>query len=202
MDDVRLMILDPAHFHAALVQKEMYSGVSPQVAVYAPLSFDLIDYLTRVARFNLRADNPTVWTLDVHAGADFLERMTTERPGNVAVLSGRNSAKIDRILRCLEAGFHVLADKPWILQSSDLPKVRQALDLAQEKGLVAHDIMTERFEVTSILQRELVNTPDVFGSILAGDGESPADFPRKRSSAHEVRCRGPESPPTLVLRHS
>src|SRR5690242_13632631 len=29
--DVRFMTLDPGHFHAALVQKEMYPGVSPQV---------------------------------------------------------------------------------------------------------------------------------------------------------------------------
>ena len=28
MPDVRLMTLDPGHFHAALVQKEMYPGVA------------------------------------------------------------------------------------------------------------------------------------------------------------------------------
>src|SRR5688572_32522194 len=39
-DDVRFMTLDPGHFHAALVQKEMYPGVSPQVDVYAPLGPD------------------------------------------------------------------------------------------------------------------------------------------------------------------
>ena len=29
MSDVRLITLDPAHFHAALVQKEMYPGLDP-----------------------------------------------------------------------------------------------------------------------------------------------------------------------------
>jgi hypothetical protein len=30
MADVRLMTLDPGHFHAALIQKEMYPGVAPR----------------------------------------------------------------------------------------------------------------------------------------------------------------------------
>jgi predicted dehydrogenase len=176
MDEVRLIILDPAHFHAALVQKEMYSGVSSEVAVYAPLGFELTEHLVRITRFNLRPETPTAWKLDIHTGPDFLERMIKERPGNVAVLSGRNSAKIDRIQRCIESGLHVLADKPWILHSRNLPKIREALELAEKKDLVAYDIMTERYEVTSILQRELVNTPEVFGAILAGDLENPAVF--------------------------
>ena len=45
---VRFMTLDPGHFHAALVQKEMYPGVSPQVDVYAPLGPDLLGHLARV----------------------------------------------------------------------------------------------------------------------------------------------------------
>src|SRR5262249_39021666 len=41
MTEVRLMTLDPGHFHAALVQKEMYAGVSRRAQVYAPLGPDL-----------------------------------------------------------------------------------------------------------------------------------------------------------------
>lgn len=174
MNEVRLMTLDPAHFHAALVQKEMVAGVSPEVAVYAPLGFDLTEHLVRVARFNHRPVDPTSWRLQIYAGPDFLERMLKERPGNVVVLSGRNRAKMDRIHRSIESGLHVLADKPWVLKSGDVAIISQALDLAESKGLVAYDIMTERFEVTSILQRELVSTPDVFGAILAGDRGDPS----------------------------
>ncbi len=36
--------------------------------------------------------------------------------------------------------------------------------------------MTERFEITSILQRELVNDPDVFGSIIPGSVDEPGVF--------------------------
>jgi len=51
MTDVRLMAVDPGHFHAALVQKEMYPGVSERVDVYAPLGPDLTEHLNRVAAF-------------------------------------------------------------------------------------------------------------------------------------------------------
>lgn len=177
METVHLITLDPAHFHAALVQKEMYAGVSPVVTVYAPLGMDLTEHLTRVARFNLRADRPTAWELEIHTGPDSLERMLREqRPGSVVVLSGRNSAKIERIERSVANGFHVLADKPWILRSADLPRIAAALEAADEKGVIAYDIMTERYEVTSMLHRELVNAPEVFGTIVPGNPNEPAIF--------------------------
>src|SRR5690348_10032960 len=34
--DIHLMTLDPGHFHAALIQKDMYPGVAPRVDIYAP----------------------------------------------------------------------------------------------------------------------------------------------------------------------
>jgi hypothetical protein len=43
MNEVKLITLDPGHFHAALIQKEMYAGVSSRVHVYAPLGPDLMD---------------------------------------------------------------------------------------------------------------------------------------------------------------
>jgi len=177
MEDIRLITLDPAHFHAALVQKEMYPGVSPLVTVYAPLGLDLTEHLARVARFNTRGEDPTTWRLDIHAGPGSLERMLREQPaGSVVVLSGRNSAKIERIEQSVANGFHVLADKPWILRSQDLPRVAAALDDADDKGLIAYDIMTERYEITSMLHRELVNAPAVFGTIVPGIPDEPAIY--------------------------
>ena len=114
---IRLITLDPGHFHAALIQKEMYPGVAPRVDVYAPLGFDLFEHLKRVAAFNTRADAPTAWQTEIHASPDFFERMLREHPGNVVILSGRNRGKIDRMLASVRAGLHVLGDKPWILAS-------------------------------------------------------------------------------------
>jgi predicted dehydrogenase len=176
MPDVRLMTLDPGHFHAALIQKEMYPGVDERVDVYAPQGPDLAAHIKRVEAFNARAERPTKWTLELHTGPDFFERMLKEHPGNVVVLSGRNRGKIDRIVASLKAGINVLADKPWILTSKDLPKVEAALARADEKQLVAYDIMTERFEITSILQRALVNDAATFGEMQKGSPDDPAVY--------------------------
>jgi predicted dehydrogenase len=171
---VRLMTLDPGHFHAALIQKESYPGVDPTVHVYAPLGPDLLLHLGRVAAFNARAERPTSWRLEVHAGPDSEQRMLREKPGNVVVLSGRNRGKIDRILAAVEAGLNVLADKPWLIEAADLPKLERALALARERRLVAYDVMTERSEITTILQRELAQDPEVAGAIGPGSESEPA----------------------------
>jgi hypothetical protein len=116
MPDVSLIVADPGHFHAALVQKEMYPNLSPEVHVYAPLGPDLADYLTRIARFNTRKEQPTHWKLEVHAGPDFLERMCRERLGTIAIFSGRNRGKVRRIQAAIDAGINALADKPVIIR--------------------------------------------------------------------------------------
>jgi len=112
MKEARLIVLDPGHFHATLVQKEMYPWLARQVSVYAPLGPDVLDYLQRITLFNTRKENPTAWEIEMHTGPDFLARMLRERPGNVVILTGRNRPKIDRIHGSVEAGLNVLADKP------------------------------------------------------------------------------------------
>ncbi|MBW3630297.1 MAG: oxidoreductase [Gemmatimonadetes bacterium] len=171
---VRFMTVDPGHFHASLVHKEMYPQVSPQIDIYAPLGWDLSEHLTRLSAYNLRAERPTGWLAEIHTGPDFFERMLRERPGNVVVLSGRNSRKIEYVERSVGAGLHVLADKPWIVRAEDLPRLEAALARAAASGVVAYDIMTERYEITNELQRELVNDPAVFGRIATDTPEDPA----------------------------
>jgi len=196
MADVRFITLDPGHFHAALVQKEMYPGVSNVVHVYAPLGPDLIDHLARVSRFNQRAENPTRWELQVHATPDFLAQMLKDRAGNAVVLSGRNRGKIDRVQASLDAGLHALVDKPWILEAGDLPKLEKALDTAEAKKLVALDIMTERHEVTSELQRELVNDPATFGTLVAGTEADPGVYMESVHHLMKVVAGAPNIRPT------
>jgi predicted dehydrogenase len=181
--DVRLMTVDPGHFHAGLIQKEMYPGVAARVDVFAPLGPDLVEHLKRVASFNSRSERPTAWKMEVHTGPDFFERMIRERPGNVVVLSGRNRGKIGRIAASIGGGLDVLADKPWILTSKDMPGLENALAEADARNLVAYDVMTERFEITTILQRALVNDPAVFGEAVRG---TPADPGVYMESVHHL----------------
>jgi predicted dehydrogenase len=109
--------------------------------------------------------------------------MLEERPGNIVVLSGRNRGKIDLIRASLDAGFDVLADKPWIIRAADLPALEEALATSSRRALVAYDIMTERYEITTILQRELVNDAETFGEILPGTEREPAVY---MESVHHV----------------
>lgn len=168
----RLVTVDPGHFHAALVQKDMYPFLSPRVTVYAGLSPELLDYMNRISLFNQRAEQPTHWELDVRTGRDFFARMLREKAGNVAMFTGRNREKIARIQQSIDAGYSVFADKPWIIKASDMPKLEAVLDSAPRKGLAAYDIMTERFEITSLLQRELVQAEGVTGKVTAVEARS------------------------------
>jgi hypothetical protein len=59
MPETGLVVIDPGHFHATLVQQQMYPELSPVVRVYAPLGPDLIDYLSRIARYNRRPQAAT-----------------------------------------------------------------------------------------------------------------------------------------------
>src|SRR5216684_5088767 len=99
MKKLRLIVVDPGHFHAALAQKEMYPNVAERVQVYAPVGPDLVDYLSRIARFNTRDKAPTNWQLEIHAGGDFLDRMAGEKAGDAAIFAGRNNEKIGMVRR-------------------------------------------------------------------------------------------------------
>jgi predicted dehydrogenase len=172
--EVKIMTLDPGHFHAALVQKSMYDQVDPIVHVYAPEGADVEDHLNRINGFNTRAENPTSWEEVVYKGGDFFEKMLADKPGNVMVVSGNNAKKTEYILKTIEAGINVLADKPMVITPDEFPKLEQAFQVAAEKGVLLYDIMTERHEITTMLQRELSQSREVFGELQVGSEADPA----------------------------
>jgi len=171
---VKLITVDPGHFHAALVQKSMYSQVSPDVHVYAPEGPDLAQHLSRINSYNTRQNDPTSWNEIVYTGKDFFEKMISEKPGNVVVLSGNNLKKAEYITRSIDAGINVLADKPMIIRPEDFSVLENAFKTAGEKGLLLYDIMTERFEVTTIMQKLLSQNREVFGTLVNGTKDEPA----------------------------
>jgi predicted dehydrogenase len=171
---VRLITVDPGHFHAALVQKIMYDQVSPEVHVYAPEGPDCKQHLDRINSYNTRTDNQTSWEEIVYTGSDFFEKMLAEKAGNVVVLSGNNLKKAEYITSSINAGLNVLADKPMIILEEDFPKLEEAFRVAQNKGILLYDIMTERYEVTTILQKLLSQSEEIFGKLATGTKEDPA----------------------------
>lgn len=172
--EVILMTLDPGHFHAALVQKAMKEQINPEVYIYAPEGPDVTNHLLQIEKYNSRAGNPTNWTSIVYTGDDFFNKMLQEKPGNVMVVAGNNRRKTEYIQQAIEQGIHVLADKPMAIDTDDFEILLEAFKTAEEKHLLLYDIMTERFEITTILQKMFSQIPEVFGELEKGTPENPA----------------------------
>lgn len=173
-DMVKLMTLDPGHFHAALVQKTMYKGVDSTIYVFAPEGPEVSDFLSKIESYNSRSETPTHWKVNNYFGDDYLEKMIAQKPGNVMVVAGKNSKKIDYILAAVKAGLNVYADKPLVINPEGFQKLEEAFKIAKDKGVMIYDIMTERFEVTTGMQRQFSMLPEVFGQVLEGSPEEPA----------------------------
>jgi len=171
---IHLMTWAPAHFHAALIQKEMQPDVAAGVDVFAEPGADLTAHLARIDQFNARKEAPTHWQEMVHTSSSPLAQLLAERPGNVVVVSGKNRGKIDAIQQMVDHQLNVIADKPWIIEADDFPKLANALEAADKNNVVAYDAMTQRFEVSCQLTRELVNDPAVFGELQGGSADKPA----------------------------
>ena len=173
-DMVRLITLDPGHFHAALVQKSMYPGIDSVVNVYAPDGAELNAHLALIDSYNARHENPTRWNEVVYKGPDFLEKMLAEKKGNVVILAGNNKLKTAYINKSIAAGLNVLGDKPMAISEADFQLLEKTFADADEKKVLLYDIMTERSEITNILQKELAHQPAVFGELEKGSLEKPA----------------------------
>jgi len=169
-----ILTLDPGHFHAALVQKSMFNQVDSTVHVYAPEGPDLKLHMDRINGFNTRVESPTQWNEIIYTGENFFEKMLEEKAGNVVVISGNNLKKAEYISRSLNAGFHVLADKPMIIDSKDFETLKQSFETASQKKVLLYDIMTERYEITTMLQREFSLLPELFGTLEEGTPENPS----------------------------
>jgi predicted dehydrogenase len=172
--EVKLITLAPGHFHAYLVQKDMYDQVDPTVHVYAPDGPEVSQHLSMIESYNTRDDNPTSWNQVVYAGSDYFERMIAEKPGNVVVLAGNNRQKTTYIKRSVEEGLNVLSDKPMAINGENFELLKEAFDIAEKNNVLLYDIMTERYEITSILQKEIIGLPGVFGILEQGTPDNPA----------------------------
>jgi predicted dehydrogenase len=169
-----LIVVEPGHFHAALVQKSIYADVDSVVHVYASEGPDVQAYLDKIDKYNTRPEEPTNWKEEVYTGADFLDKMLSEKKGNVVVLAGNNQKKTDYIKQSVDAGLNVLADKPMAIDAAGFDKLQEAFTSAEKNKVLLYDIMTERYEITNTLQRELAALPDIFGELQKGTPTDPS----------------------------
>ena len=106
---------------AALTLRTPNPRLAPDIHVYATPGPERDAFGTLVEQWNTRADDPTHWRLHLHDGAGLLQRVVEERQGDFVVLAGRNDTKLATIASLTQAGLPVLADKPWLTDSRQLP---------------------------------------------------------------------------------
>ena len=172
--EVKLMILDPGHFHADLLLKKHNNRINQEVFVYAPKGIGLNQHIDRVQSFNTRAEDPTNWNPVVYDSDDFMQQMLRNPSGNVVVLAGNNQKKTDYIFQSVSSGIHVLADKPLAITPDNFELLQQSIALAKKKQVMIYDMMTERFAILNIIQRAIMSNELLFGKLETGSTENPA----------------------------
>ncbi|MEA4917888.1 putative oxidoreductase C-terminal domain-containing protein [Proteiniphilum sp.] len=172
--EVKLVVLDPGHFHASLLQKFPQRRVNDTVYVYAPEGDELQQYLASIESYNQREENPTNWHIELYAGQDYLEKMIEEKNGNVVILAGNNRKKTEYIFQSLNAGFNVLADKPMAINEKNFNLLKSAYECARTHDAYLLDVMTERNDMINTLTRELIHKEELFGELRSGSSDDPA----------------------------
>lgn len=172
--EVKLVVLNPGHFHASLPLKGRFPRVNDSVFVYAPQGVELEQYLATVDAFNTRSELPTAWKSQVYSEPDFLEKMLAEKQGNVVVLAGNNREKTNYIFQAVNAGYNVLSDKPMAINKEDFQLLVQAYEKADKNNVLLYDMMTERYDELNIIEKELINSSEFFGELVDGTEDEPA----------------------------
>lgn len=174
LGEIKLVVLNPGHFHASLLQKFSNPQVNDTVFVYAPEGVELNQYLASIEAYNTRSENPTNWVEIVYAGEDYLEKMLSEKKGNVLILAGNNKKKTEYIYKAINAGFNVLSDKPMVINRENFHLLTSAFDSTAVNNVYLYDVMTERYEIINSLTRELVSNKELFGKLQTGTPDDPA----------------------------
>lgn len=91
--------------------------------------------------------------------------MLSDHKGDVVILAGNNQKKTRYIIESIKAGYNVLADKPLAINSQDFQLLTEAYQLAQQKGLLLYDLMTERYDILNIIEKELLHQTELFGEL-------------------------------------
>ncbi len=153
MENLTLHLLEPSHFHAALLLGQLDARVHLPIQVHAGFLWDDQPFLGWVKSLENRGWNlnQIQWNRSEDPVASILKSKGTP----VALLAGQNQSKPDRILRLLFGNVPVLCDKPlWVTEFSGRP-LANFLETTT-KTIFLDDCMTERFEPAFALQRLLL----------------------------------------------
>ena len=166
----RAVFYEPGHFHAALTLRTPNPRLAPDIHVYATPGPERQAFVALVESFNTRAEQPTHWRLHLHDGPQLLQRLVADGHGDFVVLAGRNNTKLATMASLTQAGLHVLADKPWLTDSRQLPYLTQVTAGPR----LTMDLMTVRHSRRAQLIAQVVHTPALFGTFVTQESAAPA----------------------------
>lgn len=171
---IGVVVLDPGHFHASLLQKDTLTDVNDTIRIYAPEGIGVNQYMESIDSYNHRTTSPTTWKKEIYVGDNYLQKMLTEHKGDVVVLAGNNQKKTCYIVESIKAGYNVLADKPLAINQQDFKRLTEAYQLAKERNLLLYDLMTERYDILNIIEKELLHQTELFGELQKGSAAHPS----------------------------
>ena len=87
---------------------------------------------------------------------------------NVVVIAGNNREKTDYISGSLNAGLNVLADKPMCIDAAGFEKLKTSFKTAAQKHLLLYDVMTERYEITTMPAKGFGQRPGSLRTLNSG----------------------------------
>ena len=90
------------------------------------------------------------------------------------MLGGNNRQKTQYIIESVKAGGNVRADKPLAINQQDFKQLLDAYQLAKEKKLLLYDLMTERYDILNMIEKELMHQKGLFGELQKGLPDNPS----------------------------
>lgn len=183
-EKVRLVVIDPQHFHAALVQKYDNANIDSTVHLFADSNKTVVGYTDLIAQYNGRSEKPTKWNVVSYFGPDFMTKAFEGNTGNVVVLAGDNQQKIEYISKAIENGKDVFADKPLVIDLEGYNKLSTLLNQENSTNSLIYDIMSERYDVKNQIVKALIGNSVFSGGILVEKDKPAIQF---RSVHHFIK---------------
>ena len=153
MESLTLHLLEPSHFHAALLLLQLDSRIQLPFQVHAAPHWDEKPFWGWIESLENRG-----WNLDriqLNRSQDPVTSILESKGPSVALLAGQNQLKPDRILRLLLGNVPVICDKPLWVNVASGSSLSTYLETTNQ-NIFLDDCMTERFEPAFALQKLLL----------------------------------------------
>lgn len=164
----RFQVLNPGHFHAALLFKEAEYRLLEEIDLIVPKSEQALPFIDLIERFNERETQPTNWKVTVHEREDLSFDPGVDKSCCVAVIAGQNHKKLETVAQLVEQGRNVLVDKPMLTDADQLPLIDRVF---AGPGQVM-ELMTARHQILSRLCQAIAERESLFGGFV--DDDEPA----------------------------